>query len=231
MKIDRVKSLISLRRNQETRLDSLYNRRQNTTAKRVEQQIDQANKDITVANIEIDTLNNQIQRKASETSSMDLEILNLKNSDVNGEVGPLKYIAKLTGKDMDSVVNFFILMLIFVFDPLAVSLVIATNMAIERELGKKEEPNLVKAVVDVEKEVMAVDAELHSDEEAALLEEGSSQENLWGINLYPEFLDDNFVEFDSMINLRPSQNNRSRDVEDPRIREKILKIVNNLVER
>ena len=91
--------------------------------------------------------------------------------------------------------------------------------------------NLVKAVVDVEKEVMAVDAELHSDEEAALLEEGSSQENLWGINLYPEFLDDNFVEFDSMINLRPSQNNRSRDVEDPRIREKILKIVNNLVER
>ena len=97
-----------------------------------------------------------------------------------------------------------------------------------KEMSKKM-GDLVKAVVDVEKGVMAVDAELHSDEEAALLEEGSSQENLWGINLYPELSGDDFVEFDSMINLRPSQNNRSRDVEDPRIREKILKIVNNLV--
>ena len=93
----------------------------------------------------------------------------------------------------------------------------------------KKMGDLVKAVVDIEKGIMSVDGELHSDEEAALLEEGSKQENLWGINLYPELSGDDFIEFDSMINLRPSQNNRSRDIEDPEIREKILKIVNNLV--
>jgi len=89
--------------------------------------------------------------------------------------------------------------------------------------------DLVKAVVDIRREILAVDAELHSDQEAYLLENGSEQRDLWGINLYPEFQDQGFVEFDSMINLRPSQGNRSRGVDDPGIREKILKIVYSLV--
>lgn len=90
--------------------------------------------------------------------------------------------------------------------------------------------SLVKAVVDIEKEIMVVDAELHADQEAMLLKKGSDQENLWGINLYPESFDqENFIEFDSMINLRPSQNNLSRGVEDVQIQEKIRKIVNKLV--
>lgn len=135
LKSDRIKALTTLRTQQEARVDSLYNRRQTSLAKRVEGQIEQANKEISTAGVEIDTLNNQIQRKYNEITAMDLEVLNLKNSDINGEVGPLKYIANLTGKDMDSVVNFFILLLIFVFDPLAVSLVIATNIAFKKELG------------------------------------------------------------------------------------------------
>lgn len=147
LKSDRIKSLVDLRSKQETRVDSLYNRRQVASAKRVESQIEQATKEITVTNIEVDTLNNQMQRKYNEVSTLDMDVLNLKSSDVNGEVGPLKYIAKLTGKDMDSVVNFFILLLIFVFDPLAVSLVIATNISIEREFGKKEE---IKKIVESE---------------------------------------------------------------------------------
>ncbi|OGX18641.1 MAG: hypothetical protein A3K83_04930, partial [Omnitrophica WOR_2 bacterium RBG_13_44_8b] len=81
--------------------------------------------------------------------------------------------------------------------------------------------NLVKAVVDIEKGVMAVGGELHSDEEALLLEKGSRQRDLWGINLYPELQGDKFIEFDSLINLRPVQNNRSRRVEDAGIRQKI----------
>ena len=89
--------------------------------------------------------------------------------------------------------------------------------------------NLVKAVVDVEQEVMVIDADLHSDEEAQLIERGSKQKNLWGINFYPELTGDDFVEFDSMINLRPSQDNRSRGVEDEKIRQKIMKIVDKLV--
>ena len=98
-------------------------------------------------------------------------------------------------------------------------------------MSEKMFGSLVKAVVDVEKEIMAVDAELHSDEEKFLLEDGSKQENLWGINLYPEFNGDDFVEFDSMINLRPSQGNRSRGVEDEKIQKKIIAIVNGLVKK
>jgi len=89
--------------------------------------------------------------------------------------------------------------------------------------------NLVKAVVDIEKEVMAIGGELHADEEALLIEQGSQQKNLWGINLYPE-LGDDWLEFDSMINLRPSQNNRSRGIDSPILQEKIKQVVRDLVE-
>ncbi|MFH1097143.1 MAG: DUF5674 family protein [Candidatus Desantisbacteria bacterium] len=89
--------------------------------------------------------------------------------------------------------------------------------------------NIVKVVVDIEDEIIAIDAELHSDEEALLLENGSKQKNLWGINLYPELEGDDFIEFDSMINLRPSQGNRSRGIDNPEIREKIRSVVDKLV--
>jgi hypothetical protein len=85
--------------------------------------------------------------------------------------------------------------------------------------------NLVKAVVDIDRELIAVDAELHSDLEALLLEDGSKQKSLWGINFYPEIQGDDFVEFDSMINMRPSLGNRSRGVEDKELRKKIMEIV------
>jgi hypothetical protein len=85
--------------------------------------------------------------------------------------------------------------------------------------------NLVKAVVDVERELIALDAELHSDLEALLLEDGSKQKSLWGINLYPQLQGEEFIEFDSLINIRPSQSNRSRGVEDQQTRQKIISIV------
>ena len=98
-----------------------------------------------------------------------------------------------------------------------------------RAMSAKMFGNLIKAVVDVDLGIMAIDAELHSDEEAMLLANGSKQVNIWGINLYPEMSGDDFIEFDSMINLRPSQNNRSRSVDDEARRNKIKQIVNNLV--
>lgn len=91
--------------------------------------------------------------------------------------------------------------------------------------------DLVKAVVDVKKQIMAVDAEMHADEEAYLLERGSAQNDLWGINIYPDNEGKGFVEFDSMINIRPNQNNRSRSVDDPKIQKMILEIVNKIVSR
>ena len=98
------------------------------------------------------------------------------------------------------------------------------------KMAKNGFGNLVKAVVDVEKKIMVVDGELHSDEEALLLSGGSKQENLWGINLYPELLGENdFIEFDSMINVRPSQGNPDRGVCDPKDRKKIIEIVKKFV--
>lgn len=90
--------------------------------------------------------------------------------------------------------------------------------------------DMVKAVVDVERGVMAIGGELHSDEEAALIEDGSAQEHLWGINLYPAEGEDAWIEFDSMINVRPSRGNRSRNVEDSVLRDRIRRIVAGLVE-
>lgn len=98
-----------------------------------------------------------------------------------------------------------------------------------KEMSSKIFGNLVKAVVDVEEGILVVDAELHSDQEAYLLQLGSKQENLWGINIYPDLKEDGRVEFDSMINLRPSQGNNSRGVEDENIRKKILEIVNSKI--
>ena len=97
------------------------------------------------------------------------------------------------------------------------------------ELAKERFGDLIKAVVDVERGIMSIGGELHSDEEALLLDQGSSQQSLWGINLYPDKLNEEFIEFDSVINLRPSQGNRSRDVIDPVIRQKVKDIVAQLV--
>lgn len=89
---------------------------------------------------------------------------------------------------------------------------------------------LVKAVVDIKKRVVVVDAELHADEEQYLLEQGSVQGDLWGINLYPaKFGAVDFIEFDSMINIRPRANNMSRGVEDVKLQDEIKSIVNEVV--
>jgi hypothetical protein len=107
-----------------------------------------------------------------------------------------------------------------------------TTLTELKEMAKKIFGSLVKAVVDVEKNIMVIDGEMHADEESYLIKLGSKQENLWGINLYPEFFgQEDFIEFDSVINIRPRQNNLSRDVEDKQTKEKIIKIVNNLVEK
>ena len=98
-----------------------------------------------------------------------------------------------------------------------------------KTLAQSRFGNFVKAVVDIEQQIMAVDAELHSDEEALLIENGSKPQNLWGINIYPELKKEEWVEFDSMINLKPSQGNRSRGIESPDIKNKILEITSRLI--
>lgn len=91
--------------------------------------------------------------------------------------------------------------------------------------------DMVKGVVDLQRGVLLLDADMHADQEAVLLAEGSRQEDLWGINLYPGVAGDDWLEFDSMINLRPSLGNRSRGVDDPARRAAIAGLVERTVRR
>lgn len=90
--------------------------------------------------------------------------------------------------------------------------------------------DMIKVDVDIEKRVIAVDAELHADLETLLLGNGSRQQHIWGINLYPTKSKESFIEFTSLINIRPSQNNLSMEVEDREIKHTIEDIIKELID-
>lgn len=100
-----------------------------------------------------------------------------------------------------------------------------------KEMSKKMQYSLVKVVVDIERYIMAIDAGMHADAQTLLLEDGSSQENLWGINIYPYEPIETWIEFYSTINMRPLHGNRTRGVDDMRTQQMIKKIVNSMVAR
>jgi hypothetical protein len=90
--------------------------------------------------------------------------------------------------------------------------------------------DFIKGVVDIEKNILVLDMEMHVNGEQHLLGEGSKRTDLWGINLYPDkYGTEDFIEFDSMINIRPQQNNFSRSVEDPAVQDKIKGIVKGTI--
>ena len=91
--------------------------------------------------------------------------------------------------------------------------------------------DMIKGVVDLQRRLLVIDADMHADQEAALLADGSDQRDLWGINLYPQLEGPDWLEFDSMINLRPSFGNRSRGVDDAATREAIAALIASLVRR
>src|SRR3989344_2028165 len=110
--------------------------------------------------------------------------------------------------------------------------IIKDNISIAelKEIAKEEFGDVVKAVVDIEQEIMAVGGELHADEEVLLMDqEDSKRENTLGINIYPNRPKENWVEFDSMVNLKPASGNRSRDVENSEIKGRICEIVRKLI--
>ncbi len=110
--------------------------------------------------------------------------------------------------------------------------VIQTPISIEelRQVAANSFGDMVKIVADVEKTIMAIGGELHADEEAVLLDQGSAQENLWGANIYVDEPRESWLKFDSMVNIRPSQGNLSRTVGDADIRNKIIAVVNKLIQ-
>ncbi len=103
------------------------------------------------------------------------------------------------------------------------------SLAELKESRHESYTELVKAVVDVELGLMAVGGEFHADEEAVLLEHGSKQENLWGLNIHFKKTKEERIEFDSMINIRPRQGNRSRNIESEEIKKQVIVTVNQLL--
>lgn len=97
-------------------------------------------------------------------------------------------------------------------------------------MANKMYGEFVKADVDIVKKIVIVDMPMHYDGEQELLKKGSKQADLWGINLHPEdYNTTDFIEFDSMINIRPSQGNPSRDVLNKAVKQKIKEIIAEVV--
>ncbi len=118
------------------------------------------------------------------------------------------------------------------FDPREDIVIVREQISVEElaRLTQRMDGELVKAVVDIRRGIMAVGARFHAELEAALLDDGSQQTDVWGINLYPARYDrPEWLEFDSVINLRPRHGNRSRSVDDSRVRGEIAVIVDKLV--
>ena len=98
-----------------------------------------------------------------------------------------------------------------------------------KELAQNTFGDMIKCVADVKRGLLAVDADLHADLERLLLEDGSAQEDLWGFNLWVEEEGEDFIEFDSLINIRSWQGNPSRGVENPEVQKVIKSIVDKFI--
>ncbi len=100
-----------------------------------------------------------------------------------------------------------------------------------KEIAQQGFGDLIKIVVDIEKEIMAVGGELHSDEQELLIEKENCQsENLWGINMRFTKPKKEWLEFNSFINIKPLNNNRSMEIQNPEIKNKIRQIINKLLQ-
>lgn len=166
-KNSRITSLTNLRSSQEVRLDSLYARKSYKQAKIVEAQIKDADLEVKKLTAETDSLLNVVNIYNEEVSKLDLDATEKIAGNLKGEAAPLQYIANLFGTSMDKVVNFFMFLLIFVCDPLAIILVIATNkVVLENNLTeeiKKETIEIIpeKEIVEIipEKEIVEIKEE------------------------------------------------------------------------
>jgi len=90
-------------------------------------------------------------------------------------------------------------------------------------------PDMVKFVVDIDRRIIAVGGQLHSDAEDLLIERECEQRSLWGGNYFPGLGAEECIRFTSLINIRPGDGNRSMNVEDPKVQARIRQIVFDLI--
>jgi len=170
-KNERIVSLTNLRKGQEARLDSLYERGWTNAAKKTETIISQADENISKLNIDVNNISTKIENLNDSIAKYETSKLGIGNSDVAAEVGPLKYISKLTGASMDTVVNWLTLLLIIVFDPLSIALIVATSGMVKLV---KEEKKLKE--IEEKKEAFKKKVQYISDEHGNFkLEEQKSE--------------------------------------------------------
>jgi len=124
-KTERISSYDKLRLSQENSLNSQLTQKQGTRG--LQKNIQSVDQSTQTLNGEISQLNQKSINLSDSVALLEQEKLVLENSTFSSEIGPLLYLSRLTGKPMDVIVNWFILVLVSVFDPLAVSLVIAAN--------------------------------------------------------------------------------------------------------
>lgn len=103
------------------------------------------------------------------------------------------------------------------------------SLAELKAMAEESYGDMVKVVVDVGRNFMAVGGEWHADAEAELLNDGASQKDLWGINIYPQNEGEEKIVFQSLINIRPRAGNRSMVIENEEIRNKIKEILNKII--
>jgi hypothetical protein len=181
-KSNRREQLINLREKQEVRIDSA---KTNKAKIRVEKTIEDANNEITKLDKDIDVLTDSI-------NAYNTIALNLKSgSAVAAEVGPLKYLSELTGQPMGSIVNWFILLLIFVFDPLAVMLIIAANKLMLLESNdvtpqtiKKKEVTVTEELIETPEVVQTIIEPVSvNEEEIVIVEPVNTNERGFSVNI------------------------------------------------
>ena len=166
-KSNRQNTLSDMRNRQQTNADNLISN--NRSASSVRTQMNQLSKESGLLDNDIRVLQDSIASKTQQISDLDNEVLAIStNSDLANEIGPLKYIAKLTGKTLDEVVNWFIIALMLVFDPLAIALVVAANFVFSYIGGKKKEADDFE---EWKKEKAEEAARLIAEEEARLIAE------------------------------------------------------------
>jgi hypothetical protein len=164
LKSNRQNTLSDMRNRQQSNADNLIS--QNKSVSSVRSQMNQLSKESSLLDEDIKVLQDSIASKTEQIGELDTEILDLStNKDLAAEVGPLKYIAKLTGKTLDEVVNWFIIALMLVFDPLAIALVIAANFIFSKIPGEGEKKN-----EDLEKEEKEENKEEEKPSEQSIVE-------------------------------------------------------------
>jgi len=131
-KTNRISTLIQLRVQQESRIDSLYNRGMQNSAKKTQSLIEQSSVEIQNLQVELDTLANRINKINLEIGALDIQILDLQHTDIAGEIGPLKYMSTVLNRPMESIINWFIMAIMIAFDPLAILLVILANVLYDK---------------------------------------------------------------------------------------------------